>query len=59
MRHVIVHYHIFKNAGTTFAATLRRNFGRLYGDFDRSRYDARLTAKDLTLFLQEHPHCWL
>ena len=34
MRHVVVHYHIFKNAGTTIDAILTRNFGSSHGHIE-------------------------
>ncbi|MBB3168365.1 sulfotransferase family 2 domain-containing protein [Simiduia aestuariiviva] len=41
MRNVIVHYHIFKNAGTTFDGLLKRNFGRAFVDH---REDDKMVA---------------
>lgn len=54
MRHVIVHYHIFKNAGSTFATTLRRNFGPLYAEYEGRRPESQLSAADLVEYLQRH-----
>jgi hypothetical protein len=34
MRHVICHYHIYKNSGTSFDEILRRNFGERHLAFD-------------------------
>ena len=34
MRHVICHYHIYKNSGTSFDEILRRNFGDRHVGFD-------------------------
>ena len=34
MRHVICHYHIYKNSGTTFDHLLARNFGDRHVCFD-------------------------
>lgn len=56
MRHVIVHYHIFKNAGSTFASTLRRNFGPLYAEFEGMQPDSQLGAADLLEYLHRHEH---
>ena len=55
MRHVILHYHVFKNAGSTFSATLQRNFGERFASFDSGRYNVRLRPEDLIGFIQEHP----
>jgi len=55
MRQVLVHAHIFKNAGTTFDHSLQRHFGdgfvdhREDGEFLKGRNDYLLT------FLQQHP----
>lgn len=53
-RYVFVHYHIFKNAGTTIDGILERNFrGRLaylHGD----RYNATLSNAGLLEFLQQN-----
>lgn len=54
MRHVIVHYHIFKNAGSTFASTLRRNFGPLYAEFEGTHFNSQLNSVDLIEFLKRH-----
>ena len=34
MRHVIVHYHIFKNAGSTVDSVLKNNFGDRCGSIE-------------------------
>jgi hypothetical protein len=56
LRNVVVHYHIFKNAGSTFANALRRNFGRLYAEFEGTRSNAHLSGVDLINFLQAYPN---
>jgi len=33
-RPLLIHYHIFKNAGLSFEATLKENFGKTYGRYD-------------------------
>lgn len=40
VRNVLVHFHIFKNGGTTFDFALKREFGRRFAEFDgdRTRY---------------------
>lgn len=54
MRHIILHYHVFKNAGSTFAATLKRNFGERFATYDSERYNARLLPGDLIGFIQDN-----
>ena len=34
MRHVIIHYHIFKNAGSTIDSILKNQFGKAYGNIE-------------------------
>lgn len=55
MRHVIIHYHIFKNAGSTLAAALERNFGNCFAYFDAPRYDKRIQPTDLIAFVEANP----
>ena len=55
MRFVVVHYHIFKNAGTTVERILDREFP---GDFARLHgptADCTLDSEDLASFLEDHP----
>lgn len=55
MRNIIIHYHIFKNAGTTFDWTLEKNFGNKALKFDK--YDeplATMMPHDLLIFLENH-----
>ena len=54
-RDVIVHYHIFKNAGTTVASALARSFGKEFASFDSSHYNRRLWPQDLIAFLHANP----
>lgn len=42
-RMVIIHRHLFKNAGTTFDAILENNFGRIFCDH---RYDEHATMRN-------------
>lgn len=54
-RFVLLHYHIFKNAGSTVDSVLQRHFGdglvALHGEQD----DARLVAGDVLALLDEDP----
>jgi hypothetical protein len=56
MRFVIVHYHIFKNAGSTLERILERefpgSFARLHGPLP----EATLDEEDLAAFLKDHPN---
>ena len=54
-RYVVVHYHIFKNAGTTIEHILEREFPERFATFHGNGSDAVLDAGDLLEFLQQHP----
>jgi hypothetical protein len=56
LRHIIIHYHIFKNAGSTFISALKRNFGENFATFDSPRYNQRLQPEALVDFLKAHPN---
>jgi hypothetical protein len=55
MRFVAVHYHIFKNAGSTVERILEREFPGAFARLHGSTPDATLDAEDLAAFLQDHP----
>lgn len=53
-RVILIHHHIFKNAGTSFNYALESFFGDRYFEFDLP--DSRVvTCKTLDAFLQSHP----
>lgn len=54
MRPVVIHYHIYKNAGTSVDACLRANFGDKFAQFE-SEDNRILMAEDLDAFLLENP----
>ena len=54
MRNVIIHNHLFKNAGTTFDWSLARNFGTAFLDH-RDDLEMQQGAKYLGPFLLKHP----
>jgi hypothetical protein len=54
-RDVIIHYHIFKNAGTTVTFVLERNFGSAFASFESKHFNAVLTNEALISFLERHP----
>lgn len=56
MRYVVVHYHIFKNGGTTVETILEREFGEGFATLHGPDADATLTGSDLTEFLQGCPN---
>jgi hypothetical protein len=55
-KNVIIHYHIFKNAGTTINGILQRHFGAAYGEYDGKKL-ARVIQQDALLsFILRNPH---
>jgi hypothetical protein len=55
MRFVVVHYHIFKNAGSTVERILEREFPGGFARIHGPTPDATLDAEDLASFLDDHP----
>jgi len=55
-RFVIVHYHIFKNGGSTIESILRREFGRDFATVHGPHAGSTLGARDLASFLRDHPN---
>jgi len=53
---VIVHYHIMKNAGSTIASVLGREFGAGFADLDTQSANGLLTPADLQAHLAANPH---
>lgn len=51
---ILIHHHIFKNAGTSFNCALQQHFGKKFSEFDLP--DSQIvTAADLNQFIQSHP----
>jgi hypothetical protein len=55
VRFVVVHYHIFKNAGTTVERILEREFPGAFAKLHGPTPDCTLDAEDLAAFLEDHP----
>jgi hypothetical protein len=55
MRFVVVHYHIFKNAGTSVERILEREFPGGFARLHGPTADSTLDAEDLEVFLDENP----
>lgn len=54
-RHVMVHYHLFKNAGTSVERTLRESFGDAWASWDKKEPGARICGAELQQWLEERP----
>jgi hypothetical protein len=54
-RPVVIHYHIFKNAGTSLDRTLEQNFGATWSTFEADTGDQRLDTSVVAEHLVHHP----
>ena len=54
-RPFIIHYHIFKNAGSTFDSILERNFENRWENFDKKLPADRIGAIELAKYIQANP----
>ena len=54
-RFVVVHYHIFKNGGSTVEHILNREFPGSFARLHGPTSDAVLDGENLAVFLKEHP----
>ncbi len=54
-RNIILHYHIFKNAGSTLAAALERNFGKNFVQLHSPHHNERISGDALLAFVQAQP----
>jgi len=52
---VLVHYHLFKNGGTSIERMLRDALGERWTGFDREASGARIATCELEAFLHERP----
>lgn len=55
MTHIILHHHIFKNAGSTLDFSLSRQFGNAFFELHAPGDDGRVTPEVLGRFLEENP----
>jgi hypothetical protein len=53
MRKIIVHYHLFKNAGTSVDVLLKRNFGSRWGEYEGG--GKKLPPDELGAYLTANP----
>ena len=51
---ILIHHHIFKNAGTSFAYAVQKYFQARFFEYDLPN-SRMVTKKDLRNFIQEHP----
>jgi hypothetical protein len=55
MRHIIIHYHIYKNAGMTIDSILLNNFGGACGRVEGTNLGDTLEAKDILKYAIDNP----
>jgi hypothetical protein len=54
-RHVILHYHILKNAGSTIYSILERNFGNRLAPLESGHFNSTVPNEVLLDFMKRHP----
>jgi hypothetical protein len=54
-RFVLLHYHIFKNAGSTIEYAMRRFFGKRFATLHGPDPNSILSGEDVAAFLTSHP----
>lgn len=54
-RMVAVHFHLFKNAGTSVEVALETFFGDRWASFDKASAGGRINQRELTAFLTQRP----
>src|SRR5437660_1038937 len=52
---VLVHYHIMKNAGTSVAEVLNREFGEAYAEIHGPTAESMITGPELLQFIKANP----
>lgn len=52
---LLIHYHIFKNAGTSFEWALTENFGDKFASFDTSSARGFISRRELSRFVARNP----
>jgi hypothetical protein len=55
VRFVLLHYHFFKNAGTTIEDILAHSFFENYSRLDTEDFDGAVTQEELISYLRRHP----
>ncbi len=55
MRFVLLHYHVFKNAGSTIEDILDHSFGERFGTLETAAGDGLVSNQDLIRYLDERP----
>jgi hypothetical protein len=54
-RKVILHYHVFKNAGTSVDEMLKSSLGERWSEWDKEDPGARISPAEMEQFILDHP----
>lgn len=54
MRDIILHYHIFKNAGTSIDKALKESFSDRWTNWDSDK-GKRISSNEMKVFIKDHP----
>ena len=52
----LIHFHLFKNGGSTFDSILKTNFGDQFSEFHGPNSDSSLFESDILNFVSSYPH---
>ena len=55
VRFILLHYHFFKNAGSTIEDILAHSFFENYARLDTQDFDGAVSQEELVAYLQRHP----
>lgn len=55
MRKLVVHYHLFKNAGSAVDSILKQSFGEQWAPFDKPESAAKILPSELDAFIRANP----
>ena len=54
-RKVIIHYHIFKNAGTSIDRMLKESFSERWANYDKPEPTSKISPAELEEFILDNP----
>ncbi len=55
MRHIIIHYHIFKNAGSSIDKALKNSFREKWSNWDSEAKSGKITPNELRDYIIDNP----
>ncbi len=54
-RHILLHYHLFKNAGTSIDRLLQESYGEQWKNYDKDKPGAKISGAEIQLYLEDNP----